>query len=110
MSKLQSPWLHVDGAYSGKREGKGRATASMVFSALSLAQPDAMSDNRAASLSFAAASAGQQAQARTEGQQQSVHLNSAIAEQLASVLVCVGAAEAHAIIRYRDEVGPFRSE
>ena len=42
-------------------------------------------------------------------QPQSVDLNSASAEQLAATLVGVGAAKAQAIIRYRDEVGPFRS-
>ncbi len=81
----------------------------MLFLALSLALPNAMSDNRAASLSFAAASASQQAQARFAGQQRSIDLNSASAEQLASVLVGVGAAKAQATIRYRDEVGSFRS-
>ena len=107
MLKLRSPVLHADGADSGK--GKGQATASMLFLALSLALPNAMSDNSGPSLSFAAASASQQAQARFEGRQHSVDLNSASAEQLASVLVGVGAAKAQAIIRYRDEVGPFRS-
>ena len=68
-----------------------------------------MSDNSGPSLSLAAASASQQVQARFEGQQQSVDLNSASAEQLASLLVGVGAAKAQAIIRYRDEVGPFLS-
>lgn len=111
MLKLRSPVIHADGADSGKGEGKGKgqATASMLFLALSLALPNAMSDNSGPSLSFAAASASQQAQARFEGQQQSVDLNSASAEQLASVLVGVGAAKVQAIIRYRDEVGPFRA-
>ena len=111
MLKLRCPTLHADGADSGKGKGKGKgqATASMLSLALSLALPNAMSDNSGPSLGFAAASASQQAQARFEGRQQSVDLNSASAEQLASVLVGVGAAKAHAIIRYRDEVGPFRS-
>lgn len=36
-------------------------------------------------------------------------LNTATAEQLASVLKGIGAAKAQAIVRYRSEVGPFRS-
>ena len=42
-------------------------------------------------------------------QHRAADLNSASAEQLAATLVGVGAAKAQAIIRYRDEVGPFRS-
>ena len=38
-----------------------------------------------------------------------VDLNTATAEQLASVLKGIGAAKAQAIARYRSEVGPFRS-
>lgn len=38
-----------------------------------------------------------------------VDLNTATAEQLASVLKGIGAAKAQAIVRYRSEVGPFRS-
>jgi competence protein ComEA len=55
------------------------------------------------------ASASAQSEVQVPSQQQSVDLNSASAEQLASTLVGVGAAKAQAIIRYRDEVGPFRS-
>lgn len=38
-----------------------------------------------------------------------VDLNTASAEQLAAVLKGIGAAKAQAIVRYRSEVGPFRS-
>lgn len=38
-----------------------------------------------------------------------VDLNTASAEQLASVLKGVGSSKAKAIVRYRTEVGPFRS-
>ena len=61
MLKLRSPVLHADGVDSGKGEGKGQATASMLFLALSLALLNAMSDNSGPSLSFAVASASQQA-------------------------------------------------
>ena len=81
----------------------------MLFLALRLALPSTLSSNRGPTLRFAAASISQQAQARFEGRQQFVDLNSASAEQLASVPVGVGAAKAQAIIRYRDEVGPFRA-
>jgi competence protein ComEA len=54
-------------------------------------------------------SASAQSEVQVASQPQSVDLNSASAEQLAATLVGVGAAKAQAIIRYRDEVGPFRS-
>ena len=58
---------------------------------------------------LALTSASAQPQVQAASQQRSVELNSVSAEQLASTLVGVGAANAQAIIRYRDEVGPFRS-
>ena len=56
----------------------------------------------------AAGSAKTSAQ-QAPGNVSKVDLNTASAEQLASVLKGVGSSKAKAIVRYRTEVGPFRS-
>ena len=82
---------------------------AVLFLALCLALPHAVAAGSTVPTSVGVASASAQSEVQVPSQQQSVDLNSASAEQLASTLVGVGAAKAQAIIRYRDEVGPFRS-
>ena len=95
------------GVQPESRQTQGMAAALLL--ALCLALPHAMAAASEAPMMLALTSASAQPQVQAASQQRSVDLNSASAEQLASTLVGVGAAKAQAIIRYRDEVGPFRS-
>ena len=86
-----------------------QGVAAALFLVLCLALPHAMAAGSAIPISLGVTSASAQAEVQVASQQQSVDLNYASAEQLASTLVGVGAAKAQAIVRYSDEVGPFRS-
>ena len=89
------------------RQIQGMAAALLLT--LCLALPHAMAAGSAVPMGLGVSSASAQSEVQVASQPQSVDLNSASAEQLAATLVGVGAAKAQAIIRYRDEVGPFRS-
>ena len=82
--------------------------AAALLLALCLALPYATAAASGAPMMLALTSASAKPQVQTASQQRSVDLNAASAEQLASTLVGVGTVKAQDIIRYRDEVGPFR--
>ena len=76
---------------------------------LLLVLPYATAAASEAPMMLALTCASAQLQVQAASQHRAVDLNSASAEQLASTLAGVGTVKAQAIIRYRDEVGPFRS-
>lgn len=82
--------------------------AARPLLALCLALPCATAAASEASMMLALTSASARPQVQAASQQGSVDLNSASAEQRASILAGVGTAKAQAIIRCRDEVGRFR--
>ena len=84
----------------------GMATALLL--ALCLVLPYATAAASEAPMMLALTSASAQPQVQAASRHRAVDLNSASAEQLASTLAGVGTVKAQAIIRYRDEVGPFR--
>ena len=85
------------------------AMAAALLLAFCLALPRAVAAASEAPMMLALISASAQPQVQAASQHRAVDLNSASAEQLASTLVGVGTVKARAIIRYRDEVGPFGS-
>ena len=82
--------------------------AARFLLALCLALPCATAAASEAPMMLALTSASARPQVQAASQQGSVDLNSVSAEQRASTLAGVGTAKALAIIRCRDEVGPFR--
>ncbi len=107
MLKTRSTLTQTFGVRPEARQTQGMAAA--LFLTLCLALPHAMAAGSAVPMGLGVSSASAQSEVQVASQPQSVDLNSASAEQLAATLVGVGAAKAQAIIRYRDEVGPFRS-
>ena len=104
---IRSALAQTHGVQPESRQTQGMAAALLL--ALCLLLPHATAAASEAPMMLALTSASAQPQVQAASQKRAVDLNSASAEQLASVLVGVGAAKAQAIIRYRDEVGPFRS-
>ena len=102
-----------------------RRALFVLFLSVSIASPMRVSADTiafagsGASVAVKATATGQASQAtagssktspeRSSGAVTRVDLNTASAEQLASVLKGVGSSKAKAIVRYRTEVGPFRS-
>lgn len=107
MLKTRSTLTQTFSVRPEARQTQGMAAA--LFLTLCIALPHAMAAGSAVPMGLGVSSASAQSEVQVASQPQSVDLNSASAEQLAATLVGVGAAKAQAIIRYRDEVGPFRS-
>ncbi len=91
--------------HAESRQTQGMVAALLL--ALCLALPCATAAASKAPMMLALKSASARPQVQAASQQGSVDLNSASAEQLASTPVGVGTVKAQAIIRCRDEVGPF---
>ena len=102
----RSALAQTHGVQPESRQTQGMAAALLL--ALCLVLPYATAAAREALMMLALTSASAQPHVQTASQQRAVDLNSASAEQLASTLVGVGTVKAQTIIRYRDEVGPFR--
>ena len=102
----RSALAQTHGVQPESRQTQGMAAALLL--ALCLVLPHATAAASEAPMMLALTSASAQPQVQAASQKRAVDLNSASAEQLASTLVGVSTVKAQAIIRYRDEVGPFR--
>ena len=103
---IRSALAQTHGVQPESSQKQGMAAALLL--ALCLVLPHATAAASEVPMMLALTSASAQPQVQAASQKRAVDSNSASAVQLASTLVGGGTVKAQAIIRYRNEVGPFR--